>query len=61
MSFRRTFDGTMQSLTDGKKPWTTKLSSAGLVYLHFGHRIIATIAGKYVNLHLGVEEIPLFL
>lgn len=41
---QRTFDGTMQSLTDGKKPWTTKLSSAGLVYLHFGHRIIATIA-----------------
>ena len=23
------------------KPWTTKLSSAGLVYLHFGEEIIA--------------------
>ena len=24
-----------------EKPWTTKLSSAGLVYLHFGERIIS--------------------
>ena len=36
----------MWSLTDGKKPWKTKLSSAGLVYLHFGHRVIAEIAGE---------------
>merc|ERR1719281_1073813 len=26
-------------------PWTTKLSSAGLVYAHFGHRIIAELLG----------------
>ena len=25
------------------KPWVTKLSSAGLVYLHFGHRVISQI------------------
>ena len=25
------------------KPWMTKLSSAGLVYLHFGHRVISQI------------------
>ena len=35
----------MNSLTDGVKHWTTKLSSAGLVYLHFGRRVIATITG----------------
>ena len=26
-----------------KYPWTTKLSSAGLVYLHFGRRVIGQI------------------
>ncbi len=36
----------MHSLTNGVKTWQTKLSSAGLVYLHFGQRIIAGIAGK---------------
>ena len=35
----------MSSLTDGKKKWQTKLSSAGLVYLHFGHRVIAQLLG----------------
>ena len=25
------------------KPWVTKLSSAGLVYLHFGQRLISQI------------------
>lgn len=25
------------------KPWVTKLSSAGLVYLHFGHKVISQI------------------
>ena len=25
------------------KLWVTKLSSAGLVYLHFGHRVISQI------------------
>lgn len=34
----RSFHGTMSSL--GKKKWNTKLSSAGLVYLHFGRKIL---------------------
>ena len=42
----RSFNDSMNSLTGGKKPWLTKLSSAGLVYLHFGHRIISTITGE---------------
>ena len=42
----RTFDSTMESLTEGRKPWVTKLSSAGLIYLHFGRQVIANIAGK---------------
>ena len=25
------------------KPWVTKLSSAGLVYLHFGHRLVSQV------------------
>ena len=33
----------MHSLTDGCKEWHTKLSSAGLVYLHFGERVIAQL------------------
>ena len=31
------------------KSWTTKLSSAGLVYLHFGHRVIAQILNTQVD------------
>ena len=38
----------MSSLSEGSKKWVTKLSSAGLVYLHFGHRVLSTIAGIYV-------------
>ncbi len=41
----RCFSESMNSLTDSKKPWVTKLSSAGLVYLHFGRRVIQAIAG----------------
>jgi len=26
-------------------PWTTKLSSAGLVYFHYGHQVLAEIMG----------------
>lgn len=32
----------MKTLSPGK-PWVTKLSSAGLIYLHFGHRVISQI------------------
>lgn len=31
------------------KPWTIKLSSAGLVYLHFGHRVIAQVLNTKVD------------
>lgn len=34
-------------------PWTIKLSSAGLVYFHFGHQIIS----KIVNLPADSEEV----
>ncbi|XP_023243880.1 UPF0160 protein MYG1, mitochondrial-like [Centruroides sculpturatus] len=33
----------------GDKPWVTKLSSAGLVYFHFGREIIATITKDDCN------------
>ena len=52
----RTFDGSMKSLTKDKKPWTTKLSSAGLVYLHFGHRIISLIAGMCAHIATHGDE-----
>ena len=38
----RSFNESMSSLCPGKK-WVTKLSSAGLVYLHFGRRLLAQI------------------
>jgi len=41
---QRTFSETMNSLNPSKK-WVTKLSSAGLVYNHFGHRVVAGILG----------------
>jgi len=40
----RTFSETMNSLRP-EKEWTTKLSSAGLVYCHFGERVIASVLG----------------
>lgn len=42
----------MNSL-NSEYPWTIKLSSAGLVYFHFGHKIIANIA----NLPVDSEEV----
>lgn len=36
---QRTFKESMNSIDDNK-PWKTKLSSAGLVYLHFGEEVI---------------------
>jgi len=39
---QRTFGDTMNSLNSSHK-WTTKLSSAGLVYFHFGRRVIAEL------------------
>ncbi|XP_026205942.1 UPF0160 protein MYG1, mitochondrial [Anabas testudineus] len=37
---QRTFTESFHSLCP-EKPWVTKLSSAGLVYLHFGHQVLA--------------------
>ena len=39
VSYYRGFTETMKSLRPEKK-WTTKLSSAGLIYCHFGSEII---------------------
>ncbi|XP_041366092.1 MYG1 exonuclease-like [Gigantopelta aegis] len=41
---QRTFSETMNSLMP-KKKWTTKLSSAGLVYVHFGHQVVGKLLG----------------
>lgn len=45
---QRSFTGTMNSLCPDK-PWETKLSSAGLVYLHFGERVLKELMGKPVD------------
>lgn len=42
MSLFRTFAETFHSLCP-EKPWVTKLSSAGLVYLHFGRQLLAQL------------------
>jgi len=39
---QRTFCESMNSLNNDYK-WTTKLSSAGLVYYHFGHKVLAQL------------------
>jgi uncharacterized UPF0160 family protein len=45
---QKTFDHSMSTLRPGK-PWVTKLSSAGLVYAHYGEDIIAIILEKKRN------------
>jgi uncharacterized UPF0160 family protein len=42
---QRTFVESMSTL-DPKKPWTTRLSSAGLVYAHFGKQILSQVFNK---------------
>ncbi|NWZ28679.1 MYG1 protein, partial [Asarcornis scutulata] len=42
---QRSFALSMHSLQPSK-PWTTKLSSAGLVYHHFGTQILANLLGQ---------------
>ncbi|KAM6330796.1 MYG1 exonuclease [Alca torda] len=42
---QRSFTQSMRSLRPDK-PWTTKLSSAGLVYCHFGSQILARLLGQ---------------
>lgn len=41
---QRDFNESMHSLSSGRYPWVTKLSSAGLVYYHFGHRVVSIIS-----------------
>ena len=41
----RAFNESMASLTSNVKPWVTKLSSAGLIYHHFGSRVISILTG----------------
>merc|ERR1711962_112595 len=48
---QREFTESMASLNPDY-PWTTKLSSAGLVYAHFGHRIIAKLLSTEVDTQL---------
>ena len=43
----RTFNESMHSLRP-EKPWQTKLSSAGLVYLHFGRQLISQLLGRLI-------------
>jgi len=38
---QRSFDDSMHSLSNEKYAWKTKLSSAGLVYYHYGERILS--------------------
>jgi len=44
---QRSFDHSMSTLIPNAK-WTTKLSSAGLVYLHYGHDVLKTIIASDV-------------
>ena len=42
---QKTFTDSVSSLIPGK-PFVTKLSSAGLIYVHFGKKLIAQLIGK---------------
>ncbi len=52
---KRRYDHHQKSFTDSvstllpEKKWTTKLSSAGLVYVHYGKEIIAGIIGSDIG------------
>ncbi len=43
---QRSFAETFASI-DPTKPWTIKLSSAGLIYVHFGRQILSEILKKH--------------
>lgn len=40
--FPRSFEETFNSLCP-EKPWVTRLSSAGLIYLHFGRQVLSQL------------------
>ena len=46
---QREFNESMHSLSGGKYSWLTKLSSAGLVYFHFGHRVVSIVSNLDLN------------
>jgi len=48
---QRTFQESFSSLKSGY-PWTTRLSSAGLVYLHFGQEILSHVMNMPVDSEL---------
>jgi uncharacterized UPF0160 family protein len=50
----RSFTDTFNSL-QSNKPWTIKLSSAGLIYVHYGREIIKELLKKE-NLDENVKE-----
>ncbi len=50
---QRSFTETFSSI-DASKPWTIKLSSAGLIYVHFGRAILSEILKK----HSAFDENP---
>lgn len=46
---QRSFMDSMHSLSEGQYPWKTKLSSAGLVYYHYGERILSHLLNAAPN------------
>lgn len=52
--FYRPFQETFSSLRPGF-PWTTRLSSAGLVYAHFGEEVLANLLGMPKDSEVVIE------
>jgi len=46
---QKSFQHTMTTLRPGKKTWSTRLSSAGLVYVYYGHEVLAQVLDKRVE------------
>ena len=53
---QKTFNETFSSI-DPTKPWTIKLSSAGLVYVHFGREVLGAILRKFSDFEEKLVEI----
>ena len=54
---QREFKESYHSL-DPSKPWTTKLSSAGLIYVHYGKQVIRAVMEKIAKEKEDNSEIP---
>ncbi|XP_037088445.1 MYG1 exonuclease-like [Pollicipes pollicipes] len=48
---QKSFSESMRSLTAGAKPWVTRLSSAGLIFHHFGRDVLDTQLGPAASEH----------